>query len=80
MSRLNFTVTVDDDHVGSTQEIAGALEAQGFVVDRVVARAGAIFGSAEESLVGSIGATKGVQEVRASRDFQLPPVSPHIPQ
>ncbi|MBC8130202.1 MAG: hypothetical protein H7Y08_07755 [Rhizobiaceae bacterium] len=80
MSKISLSVTVDEEHIGSTRQIATGLEKQGFVVERIVATAGAIFGSAELSMIDRLASFEGVQEVRPSRNYQLPPMSPNIPQ
>ena len=80
MSRVKLTVTVDDQHMDSMSAVTEDLQSKGFVVERVVKMAGAIFGSAEMSSISSLSHSNGVAEVRPERAYQLPPMDPSIPQ
>ncbi|WP_160010950.1 hypothetical protein [Rhizobium sp. 18055] len=80
MSRLSYAVVIDDNHFDETSAIAETISRQGFKVDRVLPEIGAIYGSAEEALVGRLRDIAGVEEVRESRDIQMPPFREGIPQ
>lgn len=80
VSRFKLTITVDDEHLGSTSQIATRLQDHGVTIERVVAAAGAIFGSADEAVAKEVSQVEGVQDVRSSRTYQLPELNPLIPQ
>ena len=80
MSTVKLTITVDDEHLPVTPRIADALSKRGMVIERVSRRGGAIFGSAEDTVLDSFRALEGVQDVRPAHEFQLPPLDPAIPQ
>lgn len=80
MSGMKLTVTVDAQHVSVTNEIAETLSKRGFKVERVSRRGGAIFGSAEASVVQQLRRVEGVQDVRPERGYQLPPMGDFVPQ
>ncbi len=80
MSRLSYAVVIDDDHVDETNSIAETISRQGFKVESVMPDIGAIYGSAEETIVGRLRAIEGVEEVRESHDVEAPPFREGIPQ
>ncbi|MER0239283.1 hypothetical protein [Fulvimarina sp. MAC8] len=80
MSMVKLTITVDDEHLASTQSIASELSERGLMVERVSRRAGAIFGSAENTALDAIRSMEGVQDVRSAYEYRLPQFDPAIPQ
>ena len=80
MSKVNWTVTVDDAHVGSASSVADALQQHGFHVERVSKRSGAIFGSTDDGTAEALKKVEGVQDVRPAYEFSSPPLDPAVPQ
>ena len=80
MSSIKMTVTIDDDHLDHTSSIAHVLEIAGFHVEQVLARGGAIFGSAEATEADRFRKIEGVMDVREAYEYRLPPMDPRIPQ
>jgi hypothetical protein len=80
MDEVKLTVTVDDDHIASTETLASTLQSHGFHVDRLIPEAGAIFGTATREVATQLRSVDGVQDVRPTRGYQLPEFSSNIPQ
>ena len=80
MSRLNYSIVVDEHHLSETESIARAASRTGFKVESVLPEIGAIFGSAEEETIDLLLHIKGIEGVQQSGSVQLPDVDPSIPQ
>jgi hypothetical protein len=80
MSRLSYAVVVDDNHFDETSAIAETISRQGFKVESVMPEIGAIYGSAEEAIVGRLRDIEGIEDVRESHDIQMPRFHEGIPQ
>lgn len=80
MDKLSYAVVLDDDHRSTTRMVADELTKQGFDVRRIIASAGAIYGTADEVTAVKIRGMSGIEEVRPTSSVQLPEFREGIPQ
>lgn len=71
--REMITVAVDDEHVGTIDEVVVRLRAAGMSVDQVLRPVGLITGSVEAQVREVLGRMRGVASVEPQRRVQLPP-------
>ncbi len=71
-NRVNVVVSVDDDHVDATNEVAERLRATGMQVEETMDALGTVAGSVDSSLVGRLASVEGVSEIEEERVYQLP--------
>lgn len=71
--REMITVAVDDEHVGTIDEVVVRLRAAGMSVDQVLRPVGLITGSVEAQVREVLGRLSGVASVEPQRHVQLPP-------
>jgi hypothetical protein len=71
------TVTVNEDHLGSIEAVAGSLARHGMQVTAIHAALGIISGFAPEDLCPALGHVDGVECVDCALGYELqPPDSP----
>lgn len=80
MSQVHLKVIVDDAHLGDTDAICRAVQAAGMRVESVIAEAGTIFGSAEETTVTLISRVEGVLRAAPEAAFEAPPMTGDAPK
>ncbi len=80
MPRVPVKVVLDTAHLNDQAAVCRAVSDAGLQVEQVIPEIGAIYGSAEEASVDRIGRIDGVLRAQRERGYQLPPLSPHIPQ
>ena len=80
MSKITVCVEVDDDHVDDVRGVAQRLGKAGMKVEQISEGAGAIFGSADDTLLASLRAVEGVQSAGRDEEFQIPPPNSNKPQ
>lgn len=80
MSRVPVKVVIDDAHMNAQEAVERAVSALGFVVERSVPEIGAIFGSAEASVIDRLRGVDGVLRAQPEASYHLPPFDPKIPQ
>ena len=68
-----ITVTIADDHLAQTDEVADRLRAAGVTVDQVLGTVGIITGSVAASERPSIESIPGVAAVEEETSFQIAP-------
>ena len=68
-----ITVTIDDDHLARTNEVADRLRAAGMTVEQVLATVGVITGSVTATSPASLEAVPGVAAVEPETSFQIAP-------
>jgi hypothetical protein len=71
--RRDVTVTVADSHLAQIADVARRLEQSGMQIGQILATAGIITGSVDESQIGALEASEGVAAIERQKDFQLPP-------
>lgn len=79
MARIQLKVVVDAEHLDEIDVMKRSCEALGLDVETVIPEAGAIFGSADESVIEGVSRIEGVEEVRAEPVIQVPPLSEEVP-
>ena len=67
------TVTVDEAHAGTIDEVAARLRDAGMDIDRVLGAIGVITGSVAASQLHLVEAVEGVASVEEQTTFKLPP-------
>ncbi|MGI9409761.1 MAG: hypothetical protein ACR2OV_06790 [Hyphomicrobiaceae bacterium] len=80
MSKISVCVEVDDKHVDDVRGVAQRLGLAGMKVEQISERAGAIFGSADDTLLASLRTVEGVHSAGKDEEFQLPPPNSDKPQ
>lgn len=80
MARIPIKVVVDDEHLDQTEALSRLCARLGLDVEAVIADAGTIFGTADESVLGELSQLEGVEEASAERRIHLPPLSEDVPQ
>jgi hypothetical protein len=80
MPKFPISITVDDDHLDSTEAIARAIGESGLQVERVVPGAGSIRALGEEADLDALRAIEGVMEAVPDRGYRHPPMGSKIPQ
>lgn len=73
----DVTITVDDDHLGTLDEVVASVRAAGVQVTAVHAAIGVISGSVADDVRGPLSAIRGVASIeRAPRFGVAPPDAP----
>ena len=67
------TVTVDEAHADTIDEVAARLRDAGMTIDRVLGAIGVITGSVAASRLHLVEAVEGVASVEEQTGFSLPP-------
>lgn len=78
--QANYSIVIDEQHIADTETIALTATRCGFHVQNVVKSMGAIFGTADDSIIQTLRAIDGIEDVRKSADVQLPDFNPAVPQ
>ncbi len=73
MAEIQIKVTVDEAHLGRTLRLSRSLARIGMKVETTMPEIGVIFGSAEESLLPKVSATRGVLTVAPEAAYHVPP-------
>lgn len=77
MSKINLSVSVDDDHLKQFSEVARRLRDAGMNIGKQMDAIGVISGSIDSEKVHALKGIEGVAHVEQSRSFQIaPPDSP----
>ncbi len=80
MPDADFSILVEEKRRGDMDQLAKTLAEKGLRVDSVIERFRQIRGSGDASLEAALKSVDGVELVRRSEKFQLPPVDEKIPQ
>ncbi len=73
MSRVNLSVSVDDEHVHRFSEVLEGVKNAGMDVEQEMEGIGVMSGSIDSEKVDSLRKVEGVSHVEQSRRFQIAP-------
>ena len=73
MSKLNLTVSIEDQQTEHFNEWVDEVTRAGFEVEQELKSLGVVTGKMDEEKVDKLKKVKGVANVEESRTFQLPP-------
>lgn len=80
MADTQFSILVEEGRRGDIDQLAKTLAEKGLQVESVIKRFRQIRGSGDASLEAELKAVDGIEVVRRSDKFQLPPVDEKVPQ
>jgi hypothetical protein len=80
MADAEFSILVEEKRRGEMAQLAKTLAEKGLRVDSVIERFRQIRGSGDAALEAELKAIDGIEVVRRSDKYQLPPVDEKIPQ
>ncbi len=73
VSRVNFLISVDDEHLDRFSEVVKSVEDAGVNVERQMEDIGVLTGSIDPEMVELLRNVEGVSHVERSREFQIAP-------
>ncbi|MGK7873500.1 MAG: ketohydroxyglutarate aldolase [Xenococcaceae cyanobacterium] len=73
MSKVNLSVSVDDEHMERILEVAQGLQSAGMNVEQVMDKLGVITGSCDSEKVEALSQVKGALYVERQQEYQLAP-------
>jgi uncharacterized protein involved in propanediol utilization len=73
MSKVNLTISVDDNHMDRMAEVVQKLQAVGLNVKQSMEQLGIVIGSCDSEQVEALSEVEGVSNVEAARQYQLAP-------
>jgi hypothetical protein len=80
MADAEFSILVEEKRRGDMAQLAKTLTEKGLRIDSVIERFRQIRGSGDPALEAELKAIDGIEVVRRSDKYQLPPVDEKIPQ
>lgn len=78
MSKVNLSISVDDNHVDRMSDVVQNLESAGLKVEQLMENIGIITGSCDSAKVEALSKIEGVAHVEPSRQYQLAPPDSEI--
>lgn len=78
MSRVNLSISVDDDHMTKIAEVVQNLKKAGMKVENLLDQLGIVTGWCESEKVAKLSQVEGVSDVESERAVQLAPPTSHI--
>ncbi|MGB7439724.1 MAG: hypothetical protein WA919_01535 [Coleofasciculaceae cyanobacterium] len=78
MSRINLSVSVDDDHINRISEVVQNLKKAGMKVENLLDQLGIVTGWCESEKVAKVSQVEGVLDVESERTVQLAPPTSYI--
>ncbi|AFZ24191.1 hypothetical protein Cylst_1943 [Cylindrospermum stagnale PCC 7417] len=73
MSKVNLSISVDENHMNKILEVADNLHSAGMNVQQVLDKLGILTGSCDLDKVETLSRVEGVSHVELSREYQLEP-------
>lgn len=78
MSKLQVSISIDDNHINQISEIAKNLQSVGMDVEQTLPSIGVISGSVSSDQVNRLEQIEGVQHVEPDRSYQLAPPDSNV--
>lgn len=73
MSKINVSVSVDDEHMERILDVVQALQTAGMNVEQIMSTLGVITGSCESEKMAALSQIEGVSEVEPQQEYQIAP-------
>lgn len=78
MSKVQVSISIDDDHVNKISEIVKSLQSVGMDVEQTLPSIGIISGSVSSDQLNNLNGIEGVQHVESERSYKLAPPDSNI--
>ena len=73
MTKVNVSISVDDEHLSEFSKVMKKVEKAGMEIDQELEDVGVATGSIDEEKVGKLRDVEGVSHVEEERQIQIPP-------
>ena len=78
MSKVNVSVSIDEEHISQILEVATRLNSAGMNIEHIMENLGIIVGSIDSEKMNTLAQIEGVEHCEPEQEYHLPPPDSEI--